>query len=136
MVEGPRGRKAASTDTAHDPRSCISFGDCRTHCWGKPDMSLLQHRTQPRILLGSGPPLPSLVPRDIFMDMKLDTELTLKFSCWVIFHFWSLLSFLVKPSCAFTLDRSIWMTPRICGAPSVGSNSLAVSHQVAKVTEL
>ncbi|XP_069920409.1 uncharacterized protein [Oryctolagus cuniculus] len=69
MVEGPRGRKAASTDTAHDPRSCISFGDCRTYCWGKPDMSLLQHRTQPRILLGSGPPLPSLVPRGMFVPV-------------------------------------------------------------------
>nr|XP_051685640.1 uncharacterized protein LOC108175467 isoform X1 [Oryctolagus cuniculus] len=69
MVEGPRGRKAASTDTAHDPRSCISFGDCRTHCWGKPDMSLLQHRTQPRIRLGSGPPLPSLVPRGMFVPV-------------------------------------------------------------------
>ncbi|XP_069919927.1 uncharacterized protein [Oryctolagus cuniculus] len=54
---------------------------------------------------------------DIFMDMKLDTKLTQKFSCWVVFHLWILLGFLVKPSWAFTLDRSnwflTWSTPEI-----------------------
>nr|XP_051696609.1 uncharacterized protein LOC103346492 [Oryctolagus cuniculus] len=54
---------------------------------------------------------------DIFMDMKLDTKLTQKFSCWVVFHLWILLGFLVKPSWPFTLDRSnwflTWSTPEI-----------------------